>query len=50
MPAEKIYNCIRDWYIETEGEDFLALSKKEQDILIWGKMQEYLDKLKEGEA
>lgn len=45
-PEKKIYNIIRDHLIEKHGEEFLLLSVKDQNLLIWGTMKEYVDELK----
>lgn len=45
-PERKIYNIIRDHLIEKHGEEFLLLSEKERNLLIWDTMREYVENLK----
>lgn len=45
-PQEKLYNELKNWYIEKYGYEFLRLSEKDQQNLIIAAVQSYADKLK----
>lgn len=45
-PAEKLYNELKNYYIEKYGYDFLRLSEKDQQNLIIAALQSYADKVK----
>lgn len=45
-PAEKVYNNIKDWFILTDGNNFLKLSDEEQNELIISMINLYADNLK----
>ena len=45
-PAEKLYNELKNYYIEKYGYDFLRLSEKDQQNLIIAAVQTYADKVK----
>lgn len=45
-PQEKLYNELKNWYIEKYGYEFLRLPEKDQQNLIIAAVQSYADKLK----
>ena len=45
-PSEKIYNNIKEWFIVTDGDNFLKLSDEEQNELILSMIRLYVDNLK----
>ena len=45
-PQEKLYNELKNWFIEKHGYEFLRLSEKDQQNLIISAVQSYTDKLK----
>lgn len=45
-PHEKLYNELKNWYIEKYGYEFLRLSEKDQQNLIISAVQSYSDKMK----
>lgn len=45
-PYEKLYNELKNWYIEKYGYEFLRLSEKDQQNLIIAAVQSYADKVK----
>lgn len=47
-PQEKVYNNIKDWFIVTDGDNFLKLSEKDQNELIIDMINLYVDNLKNG--
>ena len=44
-PQEKLYNELKNYYIEKYGYDFLKLSEKDQTLLIIQALQSYRDQL-----
>ena len=46
--GEKIISLIRDELTVKYGDDFLALSEKEQNLLISDEIQKYFDLIKKG--
>lgn len=47
-PEEKVYNNIKEWYIVTDGDNFLKLSDEDQNELILSMIELYVDNLKNG--
>ena len=45
-PSEKIYNDLKDWFIVTDGDNFLKLSDEDQNELILSMIRLYVDNLK----
>jgi hypothetical protein len=45
-PQEKLYNELRNYFIEKYGYEYLRLSEKDQNNLIIAAVQNYADKLK----
>ena len=45
-PSEKIYNDLKDWFIVTDGDNFLKLSDEDQNDLILSMIRLYVDNLK----
>lgn len=45
-PNEKIYNDLKDWFIVTDGDNFLKLSDEDQNELILSMIRLYVDNLK----
>ena len=45
-PSEKIYNDLKDWFIVTDGDNFLKLSDEDQNDLIISMIRLYVDNLK----
>ena len=45
-PEEKVYNNIKEWYIVTDGDNFLKLSDEDQNELILSMIRLYVDNLK----
>lgn len=45
-PQEKLYNELKNWFIEKYGYEYLRLSEKDQQNLILSAVQSYADKLK----
>ena len=45
---EKVYNNIKEWYIVTDGDNFLKLSDEDQNELILSMIELYVDNLKNG--
>ena len=45
-PAEKLYNELKNCFIEKYGYDFLRLPEKDQQNLIIAALQSYADKVK----
>lgn len=45
-PIEKIYNDLKDWFIVTDGDNFLKLSDEDQNELILSMIRLYVDNLK----
>ena len=45
-PQEKLYNELKNYYIEKYGYEFLRLPEKDQQYLIIAAVQSYADKLK----
>lgn len=45
-PSEKIYNDLKEWFIVTDGDNFLKLSDEEQNELIISMIRLYVDNLK----
>ena len=45
-PTEKVYNNIKEWFIITDGDNFLKLSDEQQNELIVSMIRLYVDNLK----
>lgn len=45
-PEKKVYNNIREWFIVTDGDNFLKLSENDQQNLIISMIQLHVDNLK----
>jgi hypothetical protein len=45
-PQEKLYNELKNWFIEKYGYEFLRLSEKDQNNLIIAALQDYTAKIK----
>ena len=45
-PSEKIYNDLKNWFIVTDGDNFLKLSDEDQNELILSMIRLYVDNLK----
>jgi hypothetical protein len=45
-PQEKLYNELKNWFVEKHGYEFLRLSEKDQQNLIIAAVQSYADNLK----
>lgn len=45
-PQEKLYNELKNYFIEKYGYKFLRLSEKDQNNLIISALQSYTDNLK----
>lgn len=43
---EKIITLIREDLIARYGEEFLELTEKEQNLIIWDELQKHFEKLK----
>ena len=49
-PAEKVIYCIRQELIEKHGIGFIALSERDQNLIICDTLQELFEQQKKGDA
>lgn len=48
-PEEKIINLIRESLIEKHGDEFLALTEREQTLLICDEIEKHFKRFRNGE-